>query len=98
MYHSKRGVCMTYGELRLLVRDIALSKRLHPARSVARRRDRLTRKKSQILDVKRLEMSTKDYIRSYHSILPLAMEGLSPEQIWNCDETGFCPQGRNLLV
>ncbi|KAL3661841.1 hypothetical protein V7S43_013135 [Phytophthora oleae] len=62
LYQSKRGICMTDGELRILARKIALSKGVPapallpserwPACFVKRHRDRLTRKRSQILDIK----------------------------------------------
>ncbi|KAF4144156.1 putative HTH CENPB-type domain-containing protein [Phytophthora infestans] len=39
-------------------------------------------------------MSTKERINSYYINLQEAMEGLSAAQVWSCDETGFCPQGR----
>jgi hypothetical protein len=64
-----------------------------PTRFVARHKDRLTRKRAQIMDVKRYEMSTEERIRDFHKTLQ-AMRGRVPDQIWNCDETGFCPQGR----
>ncbi|KAF4042830.1 putative HTH CENPB-type domain-containing protein [Phytophthora infestans] len=99
MYRSKLGVCMTDGELRILAQQRAkkagrampkfFPSSRWPTRFVDRHIDRLTRKKAQILDVKRFKMSTKELIHSYYINLQEAMEGLSAAQVWNSDETSF---------
>eukprot|EP00644_Phytophthora_capsici_P002982 jgi/Phyca11/102978/e_gw1.7.1053.1 len=95
---------MTDNELRILARHVAIEKRRAipdsfppkkwSLRFVKRRGDVITRKRSQILDVKRYDMSTEERLRGYHANLQDAMQGPLPGQVWNCDETGFCPQGR----
>jgi hypothetical protein len=104
LFRSKCGMCMTDGELRILVRQVALGKEQpvpdmfpsskFPTRFVARHKGRLTRKQAQIRDVKRYEMSTEERVCDFHKNLQEAMRVRVPDQIWNCDETGFCPQGR----
>ncbi|KAF4133608.1 hypothetical protein GN958_ATG16945, partial [Phytophthora infestans] len=93
MYRLKPGVCMTHGELSILARQREREREREreagkarpkffpssrcPTRFVDRHRDRLTRIKTQILEVKRFKVSTKEIIHSYHIILQEAMEGLS---------------------
>lgn len=51
-------------------------------------------RRAQILDNKRAECSTKVVVRYNYNNLRSVIDGLQPQYIWNCDETGVCPQGR----
>ncbi|KAJ8556818.1 hypothetical protein ON010_g9144 [Phytophthora cinnamomi] len=55
-------------------------------------------RRSQFLDVKRAESSSADAVMRYFTNLKAVLTELDlldkPEHIWNCDETGICPQGR----
>ncbi|KAG6945716.1 hypothetical protein JG688_00016424 [Phytophthora aleatoria] len=52
---------------------------------------------AQLLDVKRAEGSPLDAVARYFNNLKSVLKKLNltdkPECIWNCDETGICPQG-----
>ncbi|EEY66806.1 uncharacterized protein PITG_18640 [Phytophthora infestans T30-4] len=58
---------------------------------------KISRRKSQLLDAKRAVSSTSDAVMRYFSNLQEELKKLDildkPERIWNCDETGICPQG-----
>ncbi|KAF4035013.1 hypothetical protein GN244_ATG13031 [Phytophthora infestans] len=103
---SRRGICMTDNELRLLAHEIAkreiqslsptFSNAEWPLKFVKRHKDRMIRKRAPIFDKKRYQMSTVERIRSFHSNLQVTMRWLTAEQMWNCDDMKFYRQGRKV--
>ncbi|KAG1699116.1 hypothetical protein DVH05_014035 [Phytophthora capsici] len=103
LLRSKHRLCMTDNELRILAIRVAIEKhgtipdslpsKMWCLRIIKRHGDVITRKRSQILDAKCYGMSTEEHLRDYHANLQDTMQELLPGQVWNCDETRFCPQG-----
>ncbi|KAG6973095.1 hypothetical protein JG687_00001088 [Phytophthora cactorum] len=61
-------------------------------------RPRISIRHAQRLVVKRASASTPDAVMDYNNNLKSVLDKSDlldkPERLWNCDETGVCPQGR----
>ncbi|ETL45641.1 hypothetical protein L916_04308 [Phytophthora nicotianae] len=95
LLRSKHGVCMTDNEIRILARRVAIEKhgtipdsfpsKKWSLRFVKRHGAVISRKRSQILNAKRNDISTEKHLRDCHANLQDAMQGQLPGQVWNCD-------------
>ena len=104
IYRSKHGLSLSHDELRYLVREILLKRgdtikddfpnNKWIYRFIKSQKGIISSKKGIILSKKRYENSTKERIVEYFENISPLIKVLKPEQIWNCDETGICPQGR----
>ncbi|KAE9309782.1 hypothetical protein PR003_g20432 [Phytophthora rubi] len=108
-HRAARGFCVGISELRFLIRHAAIvsAKRpvtpTFPDRSFVQRwskrhSENISLRKARILDGCRAEASTSEAVHYYYENLVAALDELKlhdrPSQIWNCDETGVCAQGR----
>lgn len=104
LYRAKLGFCIDKAELRCIVREAALSHRRDTPsnfpndkwmqRFILKHKEAIGYRRAQILDSKRAKCSTEEIVRYYYENLRPVLDGLQPQYIWNCDETGVCPQGR----
>ena len=105
-YRAKMGMCITDPELRFLMRKVAVElggnevpmdfpNQKFVQRFVKKYSTVLSYRRAQILDIKRAESSTGEVVSMYFDQLSeiIAPFLSRPETIWNCDETGICPQG-----
>ncbi|KAE8876377.1 hypothetical protein PF005_g19301 [Phytophthora fragariae] len=107
-YRALHGMCVGYEELRSMLRVAAETVGTRPLTDdfpndkftqcwLAKHPD-LPARTAQLLDVDRASASTADVVLHYFNNLQSVMKTLDifdkPNRIWNCDETGICPQGR----
>ncbi|KAG3008897.1 hypothetical protein PC128_g18140 [Phytophthora cactorum] len=95
-------------ELRCMIREAAEVTRTHPladdfpnAKWVSRwvsNHPTISVRHPQLLDVKRASAPTPDAVMNYYNNLKTLLEKFDlldkPKRLWNCDETGVCPQRR----
>ncbi|ETP22195.1 hypothetical protein F441_04440, partial [Phytophthora nicotianae CJ01A1] len=98
LLRSKHGVCMTDNEIRILARRVAIEKhgtipdsfpsKKWSLRFVKRHGAVISRKRSQILNAKRNDISTEKHLRDCHANLQDAMQGQLPGQRGEQDRHG----------
>lgn len=107
-YRAAQGMCIGSGELRYFVRQAAIISATRPVpddfpndmwiHRWMKKHPHLSFRRARILETKRAESSTEAAVSYYFNNLQDALDRLGlrdkPAQIWNCDETGICPQGR----
>ncbi|KAL4138174.1 hypothetical protein PRIC2_001681 [Phytophthora ramorum] len=107
-YRVLHGMCVGFEELRGMLQVAAETTGTRPLTDVfpndkfiqrwlAKHSD-LSPRTAQLLDIDRASASTADVVSHYFNNLQRVMKKLDlldkPNRIWNCDETGICPQGR----
>lgn len=106
-YRALHGMCIDFEELQCMLRQVAEETSTRPlgddfpnSKFVTRwiaKHPEISVRRSQFLDVKRAESSSSDAVMRYYNNLKEVLTKLNivdkPERIWNCDETGICPQG-----
>ncbi|KAH7463124.1 uncharacterized protein KRP23_13341 [Phytophthora ramorum] len=105
-YRVLHGMCVGFEELRGMLQVEAETTGTRPLTDVfpndkfiqrwlAKHSD-LSPRTAQLLDIDRASASTADVVSHYFNNLQRVLKKLDlldkPNRIWNCDETGICPQ------
>jgi len=100
---ARCGMCLSRSELRYIVHDAAKTTGADVPDSFPnnkwilrfiRRNPTISLRKAQILSFARQKAAAEDNVREYIMRLATVLTKYDPGDVYNCDETGVCAQGR----